>query len=65
VKIGGRFIGLSDEEMDRRWRIMRLATYNSERDRGLVHTDEWREFMAAEQAWFDGLPAPYEKEASA
>ena len=30
-----------------------LATYNSERARGLVHTDEWNQRMAAAQAAFD------------
>lgn len=40
---------LRDEEH----RINVLATFNSEVARGIVHTDEWREFMAIEQAWLD------------
>jgi hypothetical protein len=39
-------------------RITRLATYNSEVHRGLVHTPEWKAYMAAEQVWFDALPRP-------
>lgn len=30
-----------------------LATFNSERARGLVHTQEWRQLMAVEQERFD------------
>ncbi len=30
-----------------------LATYNSERARGLVHTAEWEAQMAAQQVAFD------------
>ena len=34
------------------WRISRLATFNSERARGIVHTDDWLALMAEEQeAW--------------
>ena len=34
-------------------RVNRLARYNSEAARGLLHSEEWREFMAREQAWFN------------
>lgn len=44
-------------DLDRQ-RITQLATYNSEKDRGLVHTADWEAYMAAEQAWFEGLPRP-------
>jgi hypothetical protein len=40
------------EERERR-RIERLARYNAERERGLVHTEDWRDFMRAEQMWFN------------
>lgn len=46
------------EQDVRQQRISRLATYNSEVHRGLVHTPEWKAFMASEQVWFDGLPRP-------
>jgi len=43
-----------------------LATYNAERSRGLLHSHEWQERMAAEQdafyaevkARWDALPRP-------
>jgi hypothetical protein len=31
------------------FRVNRLATYNSERGRGLLHKDEWVRFMQEEQ----------------
>lgn len=40
--------GMSDDA-----RLSRLATYNAEVYRGVVHTDEWHEMMGKEQAWFD------------
>lgn len=40
-------------------RITKLATYNSERARGLVHTPEWRAQMVQLQAWFDQFPHPW------
>ncbi len=30
-----------------------LATYNSEKARGIVHTDEWKAKMVTDQARFD------------
>lgn len=39
-------------------RITRLATYNSQKAQGLVHTADWAAYMAAEQDWFDSLPHP-------
>lgn len=36
-----------------RYRIERLADYNGEVSRGLVHTPEWRTLMAIEQDWFN------------
>lgn len=33
-----------------------LATYNAERSRGLVHTDDWRDYMAGLQERFDAAP---------
>lgn len=30
-----------------------LANYNSEVERGLVHTGEWKEKMAQLQTWYD------------
>lgn len=36
-----------------RWRIERLGQYNAERSRGIVHDDEWRDYMRAEQEWFN------------
>lgn len=45
----------SDEEVEHRSRIHRLATYNAEVQRGLVHTEAWAFHMAAEQEWFNGL----------
>lgn len=33
--------------------LQRLGTYNAERARGLVHTDEWQAAMAALQARFN------------
>jgi hypothetical protein len=41
------------ELRDVEFRIHRLATYNSEVHRGLVHTEEWQQFMGREQAWFN------------
>jgi hypothetical protein len=34
-------------------RTRRLATYNSERMRGLLHSEEWKDYMREEQDWFD------------
>lgn len=42
-----------DSGMSAEHRISRLATYNAEVYRGIVHTDEWHEMMGKEQAWFD------------
>ena len=41
-------------------RIRVLATYNSEKARGIVHTDEWKELMKQEQKWFDNRNKPSE-----
>lgn len=41
------------ERWDREHRWVPLGTYNSERQRGLVHTPEWVAFMAEEQRLFD------------
>lgn len=41
------------EQRERVSRINRLATFNAEVARGLVHTDDWRGFMRREQEWFD------------
>ena len=37
------------------YRFWKLATYNAERARGILHTEEWQEKMSVEQALFDGL----------
>lgn len=42
-----------EESPDRRMRISRLAIYNSEKARGIMHTTEWKELMRQEQEWFD------------
>lgn len=34
-------------------RLNRLATFNSERHRGIVHTEAWCDLMADEQEWFN------------
>jgi hypothetical protein len=34
------------------WELDQLATYNSERTRGIVHTDEWKAKMARLQERF-------------
>lgn len=34
-------------------RIARLAAFNSERGRGIVHTEAWCDLMADEQEWFN------------
>jgi hypothetical protein len=39
--------------------ISQLASYNSERARGLVHTLEWSEYMARLQTAFDTGPKPW------
>jgi len=39
------------------WAFDDLARYNAEVARGLVHTPEWAERMAAQQATFDRLYA--------
>jgi arginine deiminase len=39
-------------EEDTEFRIQRLATYNAEKQRGLMHTPQWIEMMEAEQAWY-------------
>jgi hypothetical protein len=39
--------------------ISQLASYNSERARGLVHTPEWDERMARLQSAFDAGPKPW------
>ncbi len=36
-----------------RYEFAALATYNGERSRGIMHTLEWQEKMAQEQARFD------------
>lgn len=41
------------ELRDEEFRINRLATYNAEVGRGLVHTEDWRWLMEREQTWFD------------
>jgi hypothetical protein len=41
------FGGLTQHEMEQ------LATYNTERDRGLMHTPEWQEKMRSLQVMFD------------
>lgn len=41
------------ELRDEEFRLNRLGCYNAERARGLLHTKEWQERMAVEQAWFD------------
>lgn len=46
--------------MSARWSA--LATYNGERARGLVHTTEWQERMASEQAAFDAERAAFAAE---
>lgn len=43
------------------YRFSALATYNAERARGLLHSEEWMERMAEEQRVFDflhGHPQP-------
>jgi hypothetical protein len=35
------------------YRFAALAEYNTERARGIVHTEEWRKRMKKEQAKFD------------
>lgn len=48
--------------------IERLATYNAERSRGIVHTEEWQEAMAELQtlwdagknSWEEGVRAEHE-----
>lgn len=42
------------EILDLQQRIWRLAGYNAEKSRGIVHTNEWVELMKREQEWFDG-----------
>lgn len=34
-------------------RINRLATFNSERGRGILHTEAWLDLMADEQEWWN------------
>ncbi len=48
-----KIVGKSDEEWDYQVRMTRLATYNAEVGRGLVHTEEWIEFMRKEQEWWN------------
>lgn len=38
--------------------VSRLATYNSERHRGLMHTEQYQQEMANLQAEYDVLPLP-------
>jgi hypothetical protein len=40
-------LGLSEQELDM------LARYNTERSRGLMHTEAWQQQMAVLQARFD------------
>lgn len=40
-------------ERERRMRVTRLGTYNAERSRGIVHTKDWDDLMAQEQAAFN------------
>jgi hypothetical protein len=42
-----------------RFRIQRLANYNSETGRGLVHTRDWTYFMVKEQMWYDNDYMPH------
>lgn len=45
------------EQQDRESRVNRLARFNSEAGRGILHTPEWTAFMAEEQEWFNsGCP---------
>lgn len=44
-----KIVGPTDEEFDRNARIARLATYNAERARGILHTESWQDFMLGEQ----------------
>jgi hypothetical protein len=41
-------------DSSRRDRITRLGIYNAERERGIVHTTAYDNYMRAEQEWFDG-----------
>lgn len=41
-----------------RSRIHRLARYNAERMRGIVHTEDWKKHMNKEQAWFNKAISP-------
>ncbi len=38
---------------DDKYEFWALATYNGERARGIMHTPEWQEKMAADQERFD------------
>ncbi len=52
MSIFGRREPDRDDELWRQ-RVERLARYNSERDRGIVHTPEWQELMEREQDEFN------------
>jgi hypothetical protein len=40
-----------------RARVHKLAQYNAEVSRGIMHTDTWKEFMRIEQEWFNNKEA--------
>ena len=48
-----------DSDPLRPWEYERLARYNGEASRGIVHTDEWKAEMADLQRRFDDSKRPF------
>lgn len=53
--LGNQYRGVQREREETQ-RITRLATYNAEVARGVLHTAQWEYLMRREQEWFDSEP---------